>query len=325
MTTEQLLCETTKRIWNYYLITPSEEHLREISSLCAKDLVIIGTGKSELFVKPDHVMEYLKTSMADAAQICLEVIDEWYECLKVAEDVRLVYGGLWARERSDGRLGALIDMDTRFSMLYRWNGTLWEICHIHHSMPYQEQQPGELYPKTLSQKAREALELAEIYQRKSELDGMTGLYNSEAFKHYAVKLLASCPRAYLYSFDLDYFKTINDTFGHITGDRVLTSFADALKTHFPAGAVIGRIGGDEFSVLEPSDLSRDQVEARLNRLAAGYRDSAAKLLANPEYGRFSVGIAETADGSMPFETLRAASDRALYQAKRARASGLCWA
>lgn len=49
--------------------------------------------------------------------------------------------------------------------------------------------------------------------------------------------------------DVDYFKTINDTFGHPTGDKVLVDFAAALNGEFGENGVVGRVGGDEFAVL----------------------------------------------------------------------------
>ena len=108
-----------------------------------------------------------------------------------------------------------------------------KIIHLHHSIPYFDQQNGEYYPHSLSQKAREALELAEEFQRKSELDLMTGVYNQESFRRYTREALLSGQAGTLYVFDLDHFKEVNDTYGHITGDALLKLFSGLLKNILP--------------------------------------------------------------------------------------------
>lgn len=91
-------------------------------------------------------------------------------------DVFLVYGGIWVRQQEGIETETLIEMDTRFSILYRRQGKKCELIHIHHSIPYAEQQQGEYYPKTLSEKASAAMNLVELFKRKSEIDLMTEIY-----------------------------------------------------------------------------------------------------------------------------------------------------
>lgn len=323
MTTEQFLCEKTKLIWDYYLLNSSMENFQKMFADCSEQLVTIGTGKNEYFTSLDQLVENLTGTLNEVPHLHFELLDEWYECLKVAEEVYLVYGGFWAREKNTGCSESLADMDTRFSILYRKKGEKWEILHLHHSMPYAEQQEGEYYPKTLSQKAREALELAKLYQKKSEMDLMTGIYNNETFKYYASKKLEECSHAYLYIFDLDYFKKINDTYGHMTGDGVLKLFARILQRIFPDGVVIGRIGGDEFSVFQCAQNSRQDCERQLSQMARQYQKEVSEIISYEQCGSYSVGIAEYKASCLSLQDLMVRADQALYRAKRTRGAA-CW-
>jgi diguanylate cyclase (GGDEF)-like protein len=85
------------------------------------------------------------------------------------------------------------------------------------------------------------------------MDAMTMLSNRRGFEVLGQQAMNVCHRlgkpASLLFFDLNYFKKINDTFGHAEGDRALTVFADILRTIFRNSDLIGRLGGDEFSAL----------------------------------------------------------------------------
>lgn len=190
-------------------------------------------------------------------------------------------------------------------------------------MSYAEQQEGKYYPKTLSQKAREALELVELYQKKSEMDLMTGIYNNETFKYYASKKMEEYSHAYLYIFALDYFKKINDTYGHMTGDGVLKLFARILQRIFSDSVVVGRIGGDEFSVFQWAQDSRQDCERQLNRMARQYQEEVSEIISYEQCGSYSVGIAEYKASCLSLQDLMVKADQALYKAKQTGGVA-CW-
>ncbi|HEX4320272.1 MAG TPA: GGDEF domain-containing protein [Acidobacteriaceae bacterium] len=87
----------------------------------------------------------------------------------------------------------------------------------------------------------------------SETDSLSGVHNRRGFDQKAVALLedASGTQAIVTAaiFDIDFFKKINDTYGHATGDRVIAEFAAALREVMPPDSVLGRIGGEEFAAL----------------------------------------------------------------------------
>jgi len=92
----------------------------------------------------------------------------------------------------------------------------------------------------------------EMYAQRAEVDALTGLLNRRAFSAAVSNRLANPPPAHTHlavaMVDLDNFKRINDTHGHLVGDRALRAVAELLRQHTPADAVICRAGGEEFLV-----------------------------------------------------------------------------
>ena len=112
--------------------------------------------------------------------------------------------------------------------------------------------------------------------------------------------------------DLDHFKEINDTYGHLRGDRVIKAFSKYLKTSLRKHDVIIRYGGDEFVVIQPG-LKKEDAILIWQRLI----DNLSK---NPLDGlklTMSVGIASYPDDSTTFKELLKEADIGLYEAKRA--------
>lgn len=115
-------------------------------------------------------------------------------------------------------------------------------------------------------------------------------------------------------FDLDHFKTINDTFGHQAGDAVILAFTGIAQRLMPAKAIFGRTGGEEFmAAIEVGDVR----EAAL--LAEAIRQAVAAARVETEKGEISVtvsiGIATVAATAADLERLMSNADRALYKAK----------
>ena len=146
-----------------------------------------------------------------------------------------------------------------------------------------------------------------------ELDDLTGVMGRKMFMFYLEKILAkstvsSPKKGWLLMIDVDYFKSINDTFGHPVGDRVLTDFSSHLKHAFSDIGTIGRIGGDEFSLVIEDAVSENELKRRLD---AFYKD-----ISNiPEKVSCSAGICLF---SYPAErsSLMEKTDFILYKAKK---------
>jgi diguanylate cyclase (GGDEF)-like protein len=113
-------------------------------------------------------------------------------------------------------------------------------------------------------------------------------------------------------FDLDWFKSVNDTYGHGVGDEVLQRVAEAMRGELRAGDMLARMGGDEFAVLLPGASEGGAVEI-MSRVV---RQLAAEPVAEPGHVQtLSVGVAAWRSGQTP-EQLCAEADKALYEAKR---------
>jgi diguanylate cyclase (GGDEF)-like protein len=113
-------------------------------------------------------------------------------------------------------------------------------------------------------------------------------------------------------FDIDHFKSINDSFGHEAGDKVLIDLTATLSANLRGGDTLARWGGEEFLVIMPNtDLDQaDAAMARLRNIGFGMRPDGARITA-------SIGIAErTADQTDNWKTLVEISDQRMYRAKQ---------
>lgn len=150
-------------------------------------------------------------------------------------------------------------------------------------------------------------------------DGLTGVLNHTAVRERLEVEIARAIRALqplcFAVIDLDRFKSVNDTYGHQTGDRVLRTLTNLLRQRLRKTDVIGRLGGDEFGVILPN-LQADEAIRILNEVSDAF--SNVRQYAGTRYFStcFSCGIAQYEIGTT-VEDLIEVADRALYRAKTA--------
>lgn len=146
---------------------------------------------------------------------------------------------------------------------------------------------------------------------KAETDALTGLLNREAFEQLKIRLHNIELPLTLMLIDVDVFKSINDTYGHETGDRALIRTASLLRENFRAQDHVLRIGGDEFAIImedvqaDKTDIIRQKIE-RINWALQHPQNDLPKF-------SLSVGVAFSENG-YDDELFRHA-DQALYQTK----------
>ncbi|WP_027037418.1 GGDEF domain-containing protein [Mesorhizobium ciceri] len=160
--------------------------------------------------------------------------------------------------------------------------------------------------------------LAEVTS-KSETDTLSRLLNRGGFTRHAELAVLGAMRqgvpVALVIADLDHFKSVNDSFGHASGDRVIEIFAGFLREAAAAHHVAGRIGGEEFAIILPgTNLAAARLFAEGTRSAFG----ALPIDGLPADNRCtaSFGVAEL-HPSEDFADLMRRADQALYQAKNA--------
>ena len=165
--------------------------------------------------------------------------------------------------------------------------------------------------------AMEAKRELEVQRKKALTDTLTGLPNREA---YNTRVYEEFVRWQRYgrplSFalcDIDYFKKINDQYGHSTGDKVLKVLANSLKKRMRAADFVARVGGEEFVLLMPETNAEDalqfleKVREKLANTAFRYRDAPLPITV-------SIGITQFASDDAIDKVFQRA-DKALYQAK----------
>lgn len=178
--------------------------------------------------------------------------------------------------------------------------------------------------ENLEARVRErTLELEEANKKLRELaitDSLTGTFNRRYFFELATQELAKA-RRYNESLsaimlDLDYFKRVNDQYGHIVGDRVLQAAAQSIRENIRAADVLGRYGGEEFAILLPNTPlpGAREIAERVCKVIAGREVRAGEALI-----RFtaSLGVTHVGDATkINVEGLFDRADQALYAAKQ---------
>jgi diguanylate cyclase (GGDEF)-like protein len=169
----------------------------------------------------------------------------------------------------------------------------------------------------------------------SRIDSKTGLLNAATWERESAAEVARAVRTRtplaLALVDIDHFKGVNDTFGHLTGDRALKAIARTFRIFLRDYDLIGRFGGEEFALVLPHTSALDAygIAERIRKHIAATPLDVGDL-PDGEHVRVTVSMGVAALGA-PWDTrtgsqitdLLAAADRALYQAKRAGRDQVC--
>lgn len=162
-------------------------------------------------------------------------------------------------------------------------------------------------------------------KRAAERDRLTGLYNRATFDR---RLAAAMQRVEeepvtVALLDLDGFKDVNDTLGHLVGDRVLETISSLLQLRTGAGMFLARWGGDEFAMLFPTHMALPDVHAFLEELIAELGEMPPLGTGLLRIGA-TCGVARMTTAASSEEIMRRA-DLALYRGKdQGRGSVVCW-
>lgn len=178
------------------------------------------------------------------------------------------------------------------------------------------------YIRQLSEANKRISEQNAQLLRSSQTDQLTGLPNRKMLLTIAKQMLGRVHRQdicmSLTFIDLDFFKPINDEFGHSVGDKVLVSLTSTIKQHLRDGDVLARLAGDEF-ILLLQENSIDELETSLEHILGRIRSCLEDpIIHHPKeiHIRFSAGTAVAPSHSMEFDQLLHFADLAMYESKK---------
>lgn len=156
----------------------------------------------------------------------------------------------------------------------------------------------------------------ESLERQASHDALTGLVNRAYAQKRIIERLEDRPagRYAMAILDLDYFKSANDTYGHMFGDEVLKFLAERLRHSIRGGDIAARVGGDEFLIfLEYKDDLESAIEGIYSRVNGGvYKDFTISV---------SMGVASNQEAGSEYDGLFRCADQALYVVKHSGNKG----
>jgi diguanylate cyclase (GGDEF)-like protein len=156
-------------------------------------------------------------------------------------------------------------------------------------------------------------------QELASTDSLTGVLNRRAFMKEAMNKFDLAKRYQrplsLLMLDVDHFKKVNDTYGHQTGDHVLTQLSAVMKDSLRSTDIISRIGGEEFAIILPETSLEKTIEFT-ERLLNTIRNTKINVEPDTSFNiTVSIGVATVPPVSSGLDTVMKKADDALYKAK----------
>ena len=194
------------------------------------------------------------------------------------------------------------------------NSCTFLVVEPEYSQIYLEE--GELFIPHLKLGTKRIMLFSEL-KEKARIDGLTGLFLKRFFTE---KLYSEIERAkryntdfYIMMLDIDHFKSINDTYGHLIGDEVLKTTAQTITSSVRHGDIVGRYGGEEFIVLLPT-ISQEKVIEIAEKIRKSIKNIVFKEKRKSFSITISIGISKYIK-NINIDTLIDNADSSLYQAK----------
>jgi len=173
--------------------------------------------------------------------------------------------------------------------------------------------------RRLAEQVAELASARDHLARLASTDALTELYSRRGWFELAATEFSRSRRygrpVSLLLLDLDYFKRVNDTFGHDAGDRLLQTFAALLRVECRQSDVVGRIGGEEFAILLP-ETSLHAAQRLAERICVASRALKVATATGEVRCTASVGISAIAADDFTIDDVMRRADAALYEAKR---------
>lgn len=163
-----------------------------------------------------------------------------------------------------------------------------------------------------------ASDMSEKMREQAITDSLTGCLNRRGFYENAdkklVELIRKNQHVCLIYWDIDKFKNVNDTYGHVVGDLVLSKTASIVKNNIKEEDLLGRLGGEEFVILL-GRTSAEEAKGVAERLRVSIEDNLLELADKPVNVTASFGVVEINDLKTAVDKAIEDADKALYKAK----------
>lgn len=283
-------------------------------------------------VEDDQYLARHYQMVLEAADMHVHVLDEPSNILDAVEEHRpeIILMDLYMPEYSGAELARLLRLQDDWlhtpivylsgeTNLKKQMGALGHAGDDFITKPLSDEQLSAAVQVRVSR----ARKLSELMAR----DGLTGLYNHTHIKDLLTQELARTQRSdrplSLVMLDLDKFKTVNDTYGHSMGDRVIKTLAHLLQQRTRTSDILGRYGGEEFAIILPECEATsarrilDDIRQRFGQIEFPCEDGVFRVT-------LSAGIAQS-HGNDQGEALFIAADEALYTAKKSGRNQICLA
>ncbi len=163
------------------------------------------------------------------------------------------------------------------------------------------------------------LQRKKIFDQSVLIDELTQVYNRKFLVNSLPRFFQDFKRSgqtfSVCILDIDFFKKVNDTYGHLMGDRVLRDFAQYIKGNIRSLDMIYRYGGEEFVIVFPK-TTNEEAKGRLNDLIKGFSQIVFTCKEMNFSVTFSAGVFTVKDEAVTVEEALKGADRSLYEAKR---------
>lgn len=231
-------------------------------------------------------------------------------------------------DRQETLDGFISDMKTVMSTPIWVDGRLWGMINIDSFTPKAFDQEAINSAEIFAGEIAKTINLFDVLERNNYLlqyDVLTDIFNRDYFNKKTketIETLAAIDQqaiGVMVSIDLDKFKSINDHYGHMSGDKYLITFANGIKKFVDSTIIFARYGGDEFMMFF-TERSIAEVEAIMEKIQEHFEKNKIELLEDKLVINFSYGLAQYPDEGIEAKSLYKLSDERMYKNKNIKLS-----
>ena len=303
------LAKLSEELWRLFFSKESAQHIDKVTEWCTPECVIIGTGEQEFYTNLDGFLYSFADEMRDRNDVEFDFKNINCTEIRLGSDVCYVYGKFHVvGENKDKTVP--IHINRRFTFIFRKFEDKWKIVHLHQSVADPEQGANEYYSKTLMNRIHELQCVNKEMTVLAKKDCLTCLDNFRSFCNNWEEM--ENKHGWFFILDLDHFKQVNDTYGHLKGNEVLIGMGKVFYSTVRENDLLCRMGGDEFFIF--SNGMKDKVAATefADRLTCELKKFGESVSC---WTTVSIGSTEVTP-EMSLDSAIEKADKALYTAKK---------